>query len=81
MDIMNAGAGGAGGVIGAVLGFFGLRYRLSRIEKAIDEKRTITTCEAMYKTTMTRFDGLEGMQKEMRKDIKEILNRLPPNKK
>ena len=68
--LQTGGAGGVGMIIGAVLGFFGIKSRLENIEKKIVGK---DTCDVVQKNFNELFHNQNDMLKEIRTDIKTIL--------
>ncbi len=63
---------GGAGLLGIILGFFGLKSRLSRIE---NDARYEVTCDKIHEAVDTRLKGIENLGKESRNDIKELLRR------
>jgi len=68
--LQTGGASGIGVIIGAVLGFFGIKPRLEALEKKIVGK---DLCEKVQKNFHDLFHNQNEMLKEMRTDIKTIL--------
>ena len=72
---------GGSGICGMVLGWFGLKSRISRVEKVVcalkKEIRFEITCDKIHEALNVRLENMEGLHKESRDDIKEILRRLP----
>jgi len=77
----KVGIPGGAGLLGMVLGWFGLRWRIGHVEERVtklyDEvvfTDVFLTFQGGLKTTL---DCHEKLLKESRDDIKEILGRLP----
>ena len=68
--LQTGGAGGIGAVIGAILGFFGIKSRLETIEKNIVGKEM---CEIVQKNFHSAFKIQNEMLREIREDIKSLL--------
>ena len=73
MDPETIGIGGGGGVIGALLAFFGLRQRLNRIESVLDDKVDTKTCSATYVGITKLLATQTALAKETRDDVKKLL--------
>ncbi len=58
-----AGAGAGGGILGAVLTFFGIKQRIDRQDKVIDDMSAGTvwrpTCAATHEAVNHRLDSIE----------------------
>ena len=68
--LQTGGAGGVGAILGAVLGFFGIKSRIEKLEGNVVYKDTCGSTVAGIKEQMhTQTD----LMKEMRDDIKAIL--------
>lgn len=74
------GVPGLSGAAGMVLGWFGLRSRIKSVEKSVcnlkTEVRFEVTCDKVHGALDLRLATMEGLHKESRDDIKEILRRL-----
>ena len=68
--LQTGGAGGVGAIIGAILGFFGIKSRLESLENKIVGKEM---CETIQKNFNSVFSSQNEMLKEIRADIKSIL--------
>ena len=68
--LQTGGASGVGAIIGAVLGFFGIKSRLESLENKIVGKEM---CETVQKNFNHAFQTQNEMLKEIRGDIKSIL--------
>lgn len=81
MDELITGIGGAGGggVVGVILAWLGFKSKVCSIERRLsglsDNVRYEDTCEKICGAMEKRLEGIEGMQKEMRDDVKELLGR------
>ena len=69
------------GILGMVFGWFGLKFRINRVEDRIDKLSENVVFTDVFETFQhglkERLDSNENLLKESRKDIKEILGRLP----
>jgi len=70
--ISDVGIGGASGLLGIVLGWFGLRSRINDLKESV---RYADTCMAIHKAVDVRLQNIEKMQAETRSDIKKLLAR------
>ena len=68
--LQTGGAGGIGAIIGAIIGFFGIKSRLEIIENKIVGK---DMCEIVQKNFHELVKNQNDMLREMREDIKTIL--------
>ena len=68
--LQTGGAGGVGAIIGAIVGFFGIKSRLEIIENKIVGK---DMCEIVQKNFHDLVKNQNEMLREMREDIKTIL--------
>jgi hypothetical protein len=68
--LQTGGAGGIGVIVGAVLGFFGIKSRLETLERKIVGK---DTCDVVQRNFHDLVDAQNEMLKEIRTDIKAIL--------
>ena len=68
--LQTGGAGGIGAIIGAIIGFFGIKSRLEIIENKIVGK---DMCELVQKNFHDLVKNQNEMLREMREDIKTIL--------
>ena len=68
--LQTGGAGGIGAIIGAIIGFFGIKSRLEIIENKIVGK---DMCEIVQKNFHDLVKNQNDMLREMREDIKTIL--------
>ena len=68
--LQTGGAGGVGAIIGAIVGFFGIKSRLEIIENKIVGK---DMCELVQKNFHDLVKNQNEMLREMREDIKTIL--------
>jgi hypothetical protein len=70
---------GGAGLLGIILGFFGLRSRVRHVEKdnalLMRDARFGVTCDKIHTAVDTRLEGIEALGKESRDDIKELLRR------
>jgi len=81
MDNLTTGAGaGGGGLLGAALAWLGSRARICSIERRLDslvkDVQYERTCSEIHKAIDLRLGSMEEMQRETRKDIKSILEKL-----
>jgi len=68
----NIGIGGGAGLLGMVLGWFGLKSRINDLKESV---RYADTCMAIHKAVDVRLQNIEKMQAETRSDIKKLLAR------
>ena len=68
--LQTGGAGGVGAIIGAIVGFFGIKSRLEIIENKIVGK---DMCDLVQKNFHDLVKNQNEMLREMREDIKTIL--------
>lgn len=77
----KVGVPGLSGAVGMMLGWFGLRTRIKSVEKSVcnlkTEVRFEITCDKVHEALNLRLASMEGLHKESRDDIKEILRRIP----
>ena len=77
--LTKIGIGGGSGLVGVVLGLFGFKTKVQRLEKDMTEikkdARYTITCIAVHKAVDEKLASMETMQKEMRDDIKELIRR------
>ena len=81
MDNLTTGAGaGGGGLLGAALAWLGSRARICSIEKRLDSLADHVqyerTCNKIHEAIDQRLENMEEMQREVRKDIKSILEKI-----
>jgi len=81
MDNLATGAGASGGgFLGAALAWLGTKSKLCSIEKRLDslvkDVQYERTCSEIHKAIDLRLGSMEEMQRETRKDIKSILEKL-----
>jgi len=71
--------GGIFGLVGVVVGWFGLKYRIAAIKENVEQLsnnvRYKETCEEIIRATDLRLASIEAINKEMREDIKELLKK------
>lgn len=71
------GIGGGAGIIGAVLSWLGFKYRIDNLQKNVESlKKSVRyedTCIEVHKAVDVRLQSIEKMQKEMRDDIKALI--------
>ena len=61
MDLESLGSGAGAGLIGAILGVFGITRRVGKIEK---DKQDKTVCDALHKSADDKFNILiKGQEK------------------
>ncbi len=76
----TGGAGGLGGVIGALFSFLGLKSKIDstdkRIDKVIEGVVFTSTCNATHKGIEKRMDDQGDTLVDMGKDIKDILKEM-----
>ena len=69
------------GLLGMIVGWFGLRWRVKHVERdtaiLMRDARYEVTCDKIHAAVDTRLEGIEALGKEARDDIKLILGRLP----
>jgi len=68
--LQTGGAGGAGAILGLILGFFGFKSRIENLEKGTVTKET---CVVVQKAFHDNMEAQNSMLKEIRTDIKAIL--------
>ena len=68
--LQTGGAGGIGAITGSILTFLGFKKRIENLESDCVTK---DTCSAVIKGTETSLHSIEGMMREMRSDIKDLL--------
>ena len=73
MDIESIGSGAGAGLIGAILGIFGINRRVNKIE---EQKQDKVLCEAIHKGIDEKFDILIKGQERMFERIDTISDRL-----
>lgn len=87
-ELTKIGMPGLAGMLGIVLGWFGLKSRIVKIEKKVcdmrkelnterKEFRLEVTCNKIHEAVNIRLQNIEEMHRECRTDLKEILRRLP----
>jgi hypothetical protein len=73
------GIGGGAGIVGAILSWLGFKYRIDNMQKDVEtlkkEVRYQDTCLEVHKAVDARLQNIEDMQKEMRDDIKALIQR------
>lgn len=73
----NLGIGGGSGLIGIILGWLGFKGQMKEIKSDLEGvKRRVQfrdTCDQIVKRLESTMKRIEGMQDEMRKDIKKLL--------
>lgn len=77
-DLMkDLGIGGGGGIIGLILSWFGFKSQIRDLRTDLDGvKRRVRfrdTCDEIVKRVEKSLESIQGMQEEMRNDIKKIL--------
>jgi len=78
-EIQQYGTSGIAGIAGIVLGWFGLKSRVRRMEKDLHQHKK----DVVYKTQFQEFknglnirlDGIDMRLQEMGRDIKELLKK------
>ena len=61
MDLESLGGAAGAGIIGAILGVFGINRRVGKIEK---DKQDKTVCDALHKSADDKFNTLiKGQEK------------------
>jgi hypothetical protein len=70
MDLENLGASGGSGLLGAILGFFGIKYRIDRVEKDLRDHKKVVVYDKTFKATI---DPLKEDISEIKGDIKTLL--------
>jgi len=72
---------GGAGILGMVLGWFGLKARINQIEERVGKLSDNVVFTDVFETFQyglkTRLDSHEKLLKESRGDIKELLGRMP----
>ncbi len=85
-DLIEKGAtAGGGGILGALLGFFGIKSKVDAVDKRMDKLSDVvqfkSTCDALHDGVKTQFDSLgdkiDSNHTDMKEDLKEILRKLP----
>ena len=78
-DLTTPGVGGISGLAGIALGWLGFKGKIKdlerRLEKLSDSVCYEDTCNEITRALGCRLKAIEGMNTEMRKDIKELLKR------
>lgn len=78
--LQTGGAGGFGAVLGALMSFFGIKGKINDVDKRIDNLAGVvqfaSTCDARYESLKGDISSSKDMQKEMRDDIKAILEKV-----
>jgi len=78
-NLTTPGVGGISGLAGVALGWLGFKGKIKDIERRIERLsgsvRYEDTCNGITKALNCRLKAIEGMNTEMRKDIKELLKR------
>ena len=69
MDIESIGGGAGAGLIGAILGVFGINRRVNKIEESKQDK---SFCDLMHKGIDTKFSDIRESQKAIFEQIKSI---------
>ncbi len=73
MDLETLGTGAGSGLIGAVLGVFGINRRVNKIE---EQKQDKVLCETIHKGISEKFIIMVDIQKDIREDQKAIRERI-----
>lgn len=60
MDLESIGAGAGGGIIGIILGYFGISKRVDKLEAEMDKKVTKDVCERCKEDQDSRLDRMEN---------------------
>jgi len=60
MDIESLGAGAGSGIIGTILGYFGISKRVDKIEVELEKKLDKNTCAVCKDTHDDRLDRIEN---------------------
>ena len=60
MNLETIGASAGSGIVGMVLGYFGISKRVDKIEGDLDKKIGKDTCEVCQKNHDDRLDRIEG---------------------
>ena len=85
-NLTTTGIAGGSGLLGIILAFFGCKSEIKNLKgglKKSDENitelrkavRYDKTCDEIHKAVDKRLESIEGMNKEMRDDIKELLKK------
>ena len=80
-DLESLGIGGGGGFIGALLGFFGFRSLVNRIDKDLQAHKKIVVYDDRFKeykeSQNKQHEAIRTEQKEQSDKLDKILLRLP----
>lgn len=78
--LQTGGAGGFGAVLGALMSFFGIKGKITDVDKRIDNLTGVVmfanTCDAVHKGLNQRLDHADHTQAEIRSDIKDMLKEM-----
>ncbi len=73
MDIESIGGGVGAGLIGAILGVFGINRRVSKIE---EQKQDKSACIPIHKGIDEKFLIMVDIQREIKEDQRTIRERI-----
>ena len=79
-DLIEKGAtAGGGGILGALLGFFGVKSKIDSVDKRVNDLTKVVqfekTCEATHKGVDDKFETIHNLMKETRDGVKELLKK------
>jgi len=60
MDLESLGAGAGSGIVGIILGYFGISKRVDKLEAELDKKVAKDTCERCKEDQDNRRDRMEN---------------------
>jgi hypothetical protein len=70
VDFENLGIGGGGGLLGALFGFFGVKWKIDRVDKDLQKHKGAVVYTKTFDATI---DPLREDIKEIKEDIKALL--------
>ena len=68
-ELETLGIGTGGGLIGAILGVFGINRRVNKVEETKQDK---ILCEVIHKGINTQFEDIKGSQRAIFEQIRNI---------
>jgi len=60
MDLETIGAGAGSGILGIILGYFGISKRVDKLEKDMDKKVSKDVCDRCKEDQDNRLDRMEN---------------------